>query len=135
MVGSGEGQEGAHDRHQCPPKLARPAWVPVRNYQLRHSKVPYDPVKEEMSRLHGPQLAVAHPARCEAHQLGQPVNAGEDSVKAIHQGKVGDKVNAPAAEPLLWNLQGLQQTGRRGRTVLDALANRTTCNELLYIPV
>ena len=102
-----ESQVSSHYLHQCPPKVTSPARVSVRYYLAWNPKIPDYAVEEQLSSLHGPQLAISHLARSEAHQLGQPVHTGEDGIKSIHQRQMSHKVNAPAAEPLLRYLQGM----------------------------
>lgn len=107
MESRGEGQVSSHYLHQCPPKVPSPARVSVRYNLAWNSKVPDYAVEEQLSSLHGPQLAISHSARSKAHQLGQPVHTGEDGITVIHQRQVSHKVNAPAAEPLFRYLQGM----------------------------
>jgi hypothetical protein len=48
-----------------------------------NTEVSYDAVEEEMSCRESRQLAICHPAGCEADELGETIHTGEDGVAAL----------------------------------------------------
>ena len=123
MMSSREQGASSHQLPQGSPQVTSKPGIPVMHQRLWHPIQAYNVIKQKLGYLPRTKKATTHSNRHQLHQLGEPINNGENGIVTTGLRQISNEVQGVGGKPAMWNWQRLQQTSRQLRGILNLLTD------------